>query len=72
MIALPYPLFEQVKLLIGRCNGQILAEQFAADVTLTVRFRVEEFVPFQIDLQELSHGRLAALIIETRELIVPV
>jgi uncharacterized YigZ family protein len=72
MIALPYPLFEQVKLLIGRCNGQILEEQFAADVTLTVRFRVEEFVPFQIDLQELSHGRLEALIIGTRELIVPV
>jgi uncharacterized YigZ family protein len=72
MIALPYPLFEQVKLLISRYNGQILEEEFAADVTLTVRFRIAAFAPFQTELQELSHGRLEALIIETRELIVPV
>jgi uncharacterized YigZ family protein len=72
MIALPYPLFEQVKLLIDGHNGRILEEQFAADISLTIRFRVEHFESFQAALQELSHGRVEAVIMETSELILPV
>ncbi|NIP51030.1 MAG: DUF1949 domain-containing protein, partial [Phycisphaerae bacterium] len=41
MLATPYPLFEQVKLLIEAENGRILDETFAADVTLTIQFTVE-------------------------------
>ena len=72
MVSLPYPLFEQIKLLVGERGGLILEEQFAADITLTLRFRVEQFELFQADLQELSHGRIEALIMETNDLILPV
>ena len=72
MMAVPYNLFEQVKLLIGAHNGRVLDEEFAADVTITAQFAVEQFDDFQNALRELSHGRLEAEIIETNpETIMP-
>jgi uncharacterized YigZ family protein len=65
MLALPYPLFEQIRLLVGETRGRILDETFGADVTLTIQFSVEAFPAFQAALTELSHGRLTAEIIET-------
>ncbi len=65
MLALPYPLLERVRLLIGQFDGRILEEEFAADITITAQFRVTRFPPFQEALRELSHGALAAEIIET-------
>ncbi len=67
MVALPYNLFERVKLLIEAWNGRVLDEEFAADITLTIQFVVEKFPGFQAALRELSHGRLEAEIIETNE-----
>jgi uncharacterized YigZ family protein len=63
MMAVPYPLFEQVKLLIESHYGRVLDEDFAADVTVTAQFVVEELDDFQEALQELSHGRLQAEIV---------
>jgi uncharacterized YigZ family protein len=65
MMALPYPHFEQVRLLVARHGGRILDESFAADITLTAMFTVQSLPAFQAALQELSHGALAAEIIET-------
>ncbi len=65
MLALPYPLFEQIRLLVGKTRGRILDETFGADVTLTMQFPVEAFPEFQAALTELSHGSLTAEIIET-------
>jgi putative IMPACT (imprinted ancient) family translation regulator len=65
MMTVPYNLFEQVKLLIEAHMGLVLDEAFAADVTITTLFTVEKFDNFQDALRELSHGRLAAEIIET-------
>jgi uncharacterized YigZ family protein len=65
MMALPYNLYEQVKLLIGVWQGQILDEAFAADITISTRFAIEHFSHFQDALRELSHGKLEAEIIET-------
>ncbi len=67
MTAVPYPLFEQTKLLVARHNGRILDETFAADVTLTVQFATEQFPHFQDALRQLSHGAIQAEIIETDE-----
>lgn len=67
MLAVPYHLFEQVKLLIEAHKGQIMDETFAADITLVVQFTVEQFPAFQEALQTLSHGTLAAEIFETNE-----
>ncbi|NCF66953.1 MAG: YigZ family protein [Chloroflexi bacterium] len=72
MMALPYNLFEQVKLLVGVWRGHILDEAFAADITITARFAIEDFPHFQNALRELSHGRLEPEIIETdQETIMP-
>lgn len=67
MLALPYTLFERVKLLVEAWNGRVLDETFAADITLTLQFVVEKFPGFQEVLTELSHGSLEAEIIETNE-----
>ena len=67
MMAVPYPLFERVRLTVKAHKGQILDEDFAADVTVTARFDVDQFQAFQASLQELSSGRVQAEIIETDE-----
>jgi len=65
IIAPPYPLYEQTRRLVESHHGQILDEDFGADVMLTVRFIVEDLPPFQDALGELSNGTLQAEIIET-------
>ncbi|MEJ2747940.1 MAG: YigZ family protein [Anaerolineae bacterium] len=67
MLALPYNLYERVKLLVDQWNGRVLDETFAADITVTTQFVVEKFPDFQDALRELSHGSLEAEIIETNQ-----
>lgn len=67
MLALPYTHLEGVRLLVERYNGRLLDEIFAADITMTAQFTCEQFPHFQQVLQEMSHGTLAAEIIETDE-----
>lgn len=63
----PYPLFEQVRLLVAAHQGQILDETFAADVTVTARFAVDALPAFDDALQELSNGRLQAEVVVANE-----
>lgn len=72
LLAIPYNLLERVRLLIARHGGAVLGEEFAADVTLTLRLPVQSLEGFQAELRELSAGRLRAEVIETTELLVPV
>jgi uncharacterized YigZ family protein len=72
LLAIPYNLLERIRLLVPRHSGQILEEDFAADITLTLRFPVEALEGFQRDLRELSAGQLQAEIIESGEMLVPV
>jgi uncharacterized YigZ family protein len=65
MLALPYSLLERVRLLVGQYDGRVVEEQFAADITITAQFAVAQFPAFQEALRELSHGSLAAEIVET-------
>lgn len=72
MMALPYNLYERVKLLVEAQHGRILDEEFAADITLTAQFVTDRLPLFQDALRELSHGRLQAEIVETNpETIMP-
>jgi uncharacterized YigZ family protein len=72
MLACEYSLFERVRLLVEVHHGQILDQDFAADVTVTARFAVWHFEPFQDALRELSRGALRAEIIESNpETILP-
>ena len=47
MVAFPYTYLERVRLLVAAPEGEILDEEFAVDVTLTARLRVEKLPGFQ-------------------------
>jgi uncharacterized YigZ family protein len=70
LLAIPYNLLERVRLMAGRHSGEVLGEDFAEDITMTLQFPVESFEGFQSELQELSAGKLKAEVIETKETIV--
>ena len=70
MAAIPYNLLERVRLLVGRNHGEVLGEDFAEDVTMTLQFPLESMDGFQNDLRELSAGKIHAEVIETKETIV--
>jgi uncharacterized YigZ family protein len=72
MAAIPYNLLERLRLLAPRHHGQILGEDFAGDITLTLQFPVDQFDAFEMELRELSAGKIHAEIIETKETIVPI
>jgi len=67
MVAVPYSFFERLRLLVGEHQGQIVDEEFAGDVTVTIRLEVEHFPPFQAALAEKSNGAIAGVIVETNE-----
>jgi uncharacterized YigZ family protein len=67
LVAAPYTFFERVRLAVAAHHGEILDEEFTADVTVTARFAVEHFASFQAALQEMSNGTLEAIIAETDE-----
>ena len=70
MAAYPYRLVERVRLLVSAHHGEILEEEFAADVTLTARFPVEQFPDFQSALLSLTNGAVQAEIIESQEVLM--
>lgn len=70
LLAIPYNLLERLRLLVARTGGEILGEDFAEDVTLTLQFPVESMAGFQQELRELSAGKLQAEVIEAKETIV--
>ncbi len=72
LLAIPYNLLERLRLIIPAHHGQILTEDFAADITLTLQFPVTSFDGFQLALRELTAGKLQAEIIETTETIFPI
>ncbi len=59
----PYPLFEQVMLVIEKDKGKILSKEFAAEVSLTVQFKEEDYPSFESALTGLSQGRVVPEII---------
>jgi putative IMPACT (imprinted ancient) family translation regulator len=71
MLAIPYNLLERVRLMVARKGGDVLDEDFAEDVTMTLQFPVESLDGFQEELQELSAGKLRVEAIETKETIIP-
>jgi len=71
-LAIPYNFLERIRLLTTRCQGEVLAEDFAADIVMTLQFPKDNFEEFQSALKELSAGKLQAEVIETKETIVAV
>jgi uncharacterized YigZ family protein len=71
MLAIPYNLLERVRLLVTRQRGEVLGEDYAADITMTLQFSINSFDEFQNALRELSAGKLKAEVIESKETILP-
>jgi uncharacterized YigZ family protein len=67
LVATPYPFFERVRLAVEAHGGLILDEEFAAEVTVTVRFPVERVPAFRARLQELSGNTVEAAIVARDE-----
>jgi uncharacterized YigZ family protein len=72
MAAIPYNLLERIRLLVTRQGGEILGEDFAADITMTLQFPVDTFEKFQGELRELSAGKIKAEVIESKETITKI
>lgn len=72
MAAIPYNLLERVRLLVAKNHGKVLGEDYAGDITLTLQFPVENYEAFQVDLRELSAGKIQAEVIETKQEIVKI
>jgi len=71
-ILLPYALFERVRSIVTEHHGKIVHKVFAGDVTMIIRLRVDDFVPFQNVLRGVSSGKLTQIeIIETGEMVFP-
>ena len=64
MVVVPYSLFERLRVLIGAHHGEVLDQDFAADVTVSARFMQERFPAFQAALLEMTAGSIRAEIIE--------
>lgn len=73
MLAVTYPIFERLRLLVAKQGGKILDEEFAADVTVSAQFAMDMFEAFQNELRELTQGKVQAEIIEENpDTIMPV
>ena len=71
MLAIPYNLLERVRLMAARHRAEILGEDFAGEITLTIQIPLSDFEAFQLGLRELSAGKLQAEVIESKETIMP-
>jgi uncharacterized YigZ family protein len=71
VIVVPYSWFERLRSMVEAHGGQIIEQDFAVDVTLTITMATDRFLGFSSALKEVSHGRLKAIVVETREAIIP-
>jgi len=63
MLAIEYSLLERVRLLAKEFGGIIFEEEFAADVTLSIRFRDEKVNGFLDRINDMTRGNTNAIII---------
>lgn len=66
-IVVPYPYFERIRLLVEHQHGQILAEEFGAEVTVKAQFAKDVWDIFQRELQELTQGKVQTEVIEENQ-----
>ncbi|MBN1811692.1 MAG: YigZ family protein [Anaerolineae bacterium] len=72
-VVTPYSGFERLRRLIAAHGGEILHEDFGAEVTVRARFAVDHFSAFEAALQETFSGTLEVQIAVRDEItIVPV
>jgi uncharacterized YigZ family protein len=62
-VSVPYTLYERLKQLSDRYEGQTQDEEFGAEITRYLSLPEEHLLAFQADLRELSNGQVAAIIL---------
>ena len=67
MLESPYPLYDRLSLLIPEFNGQIMDQDFGVQVTLTLRFAIEDLPGFEDAVRELSRDSIDIFTIESNE-----
>ena len=70
MVGFGYSYVERMRRLVAAHHGQVLDEDFAAEVTLTARFAVEHLPAFQQALSELTEGRIQAEVVDTNTILM--
>lgn len=64
MLTTPYHFFEQTKRIIEKHRGIIVDEDFAVEVTLSVRFEEGDYEDFRQQIFDQSHGGIDPEVIE--------
>lgn len=73
MVSVPYQMLERVRMLATAHEGELLGEDFAADITMTIRFADLAVAGFQAAVHELSHGQIEPVVVERNKVtIVPI
>lgn len=72
MFELPYSLLERARRVVAAFDGQVLDEDFTAQVVISARLPSERLAEFQSELTELSSGAIIPEIIETGEMLLPI
>lgn len=67
VVEMPYALFERVRRSIRHHRGQVLDEQFTAEVVVRARVPQDEFPDLQGAIQEMSRGQIEARVVESSE-----
>jgi uncharacterized YigZ family protein len=71
MVGLPYRWVERLRRLAAAHGGRILDEDFAGEVTLTMRFPAERYPFFENALRQASNDTLQALVMSEEEELIP-
>jgi uncharacterized YigZ family protein len=72
-VEVPYSYYERVRIVVAQHSGQILDQDFAAAVTVTARFAIEDCEGYRESLRQLSNGRFEAILVESdAATIVPI
>ncbi|NDJ53415.1 MAG: YigZ family protein [Chloroflexi bacterium] len=61
LLSVPYSFYERIKLLVEATNGEILDEEFAGEVILTLSFALDHYAEFEHALTEVTSGGLEVL-----------
>jgi uncharacterized YigZ family protein len=64
MLAIPYSYLERVRILVANHHGEIQDEEFAGDITITMRFKEENAEAFCYQIKELMRGTVDVILID--------
>lgn len=57
LATIPYAQYELVRRLVATHSGEVIDETFAAEITLALRFAVDDLPPFEDALRDLTAGQ---------------